>query len=123
MNTWPLPFRATPLAAPQRVGWGVDFSLPEGELLHLAPATSAGRCGWRLQVQAGAVWVTWPGIADDVFLRAGDMVEVPAGRQALLQVEPRLARGAAVLRLAPRRPPAQGRWSGLARPGWVARLR
>eukprot|EP01036_Dinobryon_divergens_P046390 gene46390-62045_t len=52
-----------------------------------------------VQVRSGAVWLTWPGCQDDVFLSAGQAASLPASARALVQVEPRLAKGAAVLRL------------------------
>ena len=82
--------------------------LPEGELRQLAPARLKPKRPWRVAVEVGAVWITWPDCGDDVFVRAGEQVDVPAGRRALVQVEPRLQRGAAVLRVTMPPPPAAG---------------
>jgi len=82
---------------------GASFVLAQGQLVHLGPAGRAGpvlgasAAPWRLQVQAGAVWVTWPGCGDDVFLSVGEQVEVPAGVTVLVEAEPRIWRGAARL--------------------------
>lgn len=100
---------------------GVEFSLPQGHMLHLAPAAPRRHTPWRVRVQAGAVWLTWPGCTDDVFLRAGESAQVPAGRQVLLQAEPMLAPGAALLQWD--YPPAAGPAARHGRPGWVNWLR
>ncbi|HSI59046.1 MAG TPA: DUF2917 domain-containing protein, partial [Ideonella sp.] len=75
------------------------FVLAQGDLMRVAPTGLQATAPWLLQVQAGAVWLTWPGCIDDVFLAAGQQAEVPAGVAALVEVEPRLVAGAALLRV------------------------
>jgi hypothetical protein len=106
---------------------GASFVLAQGQLVHLGPAGPAGPVlgaaagPWRLQVQAGAVWVTWPGCGDDVFLSVGEQVEVPAGVTVLVEPEPRLWRGAARLGVSLQADLPGGAGDRLGR--WVRRLR
>ncbi|HSI51740.1 MAG TPA: DUF2917 domain-containing protein [Ideonella sp.] len=106
---------------------GASFVLAQGQLVHLGPAGRAGpvlgasAAPWRLQVQAGAVWVTWPGCGDDVFLSVGEEVAVPAGVTVLVEAEPRIWRGAARLGVSLREASQPGTAARLWR--WVRRLR
>jgi len=111
----------TPSHPLSQVTPGSPFVLAQGPLMRVAPAGAASAAPWLLTVEAGAVWATWPGCQDDVFLVAGQQAEVPAGVAALVEVEPRLMPGAAMLRLlVPQRPagPARG-W----KTPWAARTR
>lgn len=102
--------RTASQTAPTQFALDAPFVLRQGELMRVAPAsnpTLSTTGPWLLKVEAGAVWATWPGCGDDVFLVAGQQVEVPAGVPALVEVEPRLLPGAALLRLARSQRPAR----------------
>lgn len=99
------------------------LALPPGRLLRLRPAGSA-----RLRVLAGGVWLTCDGEPADHFLAAGDSVALPLHGRALLEAEPRLAAGAAVVALERCAEPASSVapwWRGWLRPRplGAARLR
>lgn len=107
------PNAPTPLQRP--------LHLTPGRALLLSPLAESGRHDPRrlwsaragadritLQVLRGAVWLTWPGCEEDRFLRAGDGIELPAARWGselatvegvLVEPEPRLSAGPAVVRL------------------------
>lgn len=93
--------------------------LMPGRALHLSPRAESGRHGLRrlwparathslvtLQVLRGGVWLTWPGCEDDVFLHAGQSVELPPAPWGsplatcdgvLVEAEPRLSLAPAVV--------------------------
>lgn len=107
------PIDPTPLQRP--------LHLTPGRTLLLSPLAVSGRLDPRrfwpargaagrvsLQVLRGGVWLTWPGCEDDLFLQAGDSVELPAApwgselatiEGVLVEPEPRLSTGPAVVRL------------------------
>lgn len=107
------PIAPTPLQRP--------LHLTPGRALLLSPLAESGRLDPRrlwparggvdritLQVLRGAVWLTWPGCEEDHFLQAGDSAELPAppwGSElatvegVLVEPEPRLCSGPAVVRL------------------------
>lgn len=107
------PIAPTPLQRP--------LHLTPGRALRLSPLAESGRHDLRrlrparaaagritLQVLRGAVWLTWPGCEEDHFLQAGDSVELPEAPWGseratvdgvLVEPEPRLSAGPAVVRL------------------------
>lgn len=123
------PIDPTPLQRP--------LHLTLGRALRLSPLAVAGRHDPRrlwptaaqtgritLQVLRGGIWLTWPGCEDDLFLHAGESIELPAGPcgsalatvdGVLVEAEPRLSLAPAVVRLVARQP----EWSAT---GWAARL-
>lgn len=119
MNTTTPPHAAAAAAtADTSARWlrdpSASLTLPAGRCLRLEPARSHPGQSLCLRVEAGAVWVTWAGCGDDVFVQAGHSLRLPVNAQALLvETEPRLALGAARLRLLPG-PPRPGRWAA----GW-----
>ena len=100
--------------------------LTPGRALHLSPLAETGRHDPRrwwpgraaegvvtLQVLRGAVWLTWPGGEDDVFLLAGQSLLLPpapwgsvlaTAEGVLVEAEPRLSAVPAVVRLVARHP-------------------
>lgn len=91
------------------------LALPPGRLLRLRPA--GGAC---LRVLAGGVWLTCDGEPADHFLAAGARLDLPPHGRALLEVEPRIAAGAAVVVLERCAAPAPSAtapwWRGWLRP-------
>lgn len=110
------PIDPTPLQRP--------LHLTPGRALHLSPPAASGRHDPRrlwpasadvgrvtLQVLRGGIWLTWPGCENDVFLHAGESIELPAGpwgselatvEGVLVEAEPRLSLAPAVVRLVAR---------------------
>lgn len=90
---------------------------------------AAPAAGWRLvlEVTGGALWLTWPGCREDRYLQAGDALALPAEAGALaallLEPEPRLAGGAAHVRLHWRRETAVQSLGDPAAAGPVSRVR
>lgn len=113
---------STPLQRP--------LHLTPGRALRLSPLAESGRHGLRrlwprhaahtgvtLQVLRGGVWLTWPGCEDDVFLHAGQSVDLPPAPWGstlatvdgvLVEAEPRLSLVPAVVRLLARHPLPSG---------------
>jgi len=54
--------------------------------------------GGTLEVLQGAVWLTWEGCRDDHFVRRGECLTLPPAGRAIVQAQPGLAPGPAVLR-------------------------
>lgn len=110
------PIDPTPLQRP--------LHLTLGRALRLSPLAVSGRHDPRrlwpapadagrvtLQVLRGGIWLTWPGCEDDLFLHAGQSVDLPAGswgselatvEGVLVEAEPRLSLMPAVVRLVAR---------------------
>lgn len=99
--------------------------LAPGRALRLSPLAESGRHdprrlwarhavgGVTLQVLRGAVWLTWPGGEGDVFLHAGQSVDLPPAPWGsplatvdgvLVEAEPLLSLAPAVVRLVERHP-------------------
>lgn len=50
-----------------------------------APLRLRGARGQRVRVDAGCVWITVEGLADDVFLHAGEMFRIPGDGLTLIE--------------------------------------
>lgn len=62
----------------------VPWQLEAGQARWLGLAQSS----WRLQVMRGRLWVTGDGLPGDVWLEAGEGLDVPAGRHLLVESWP-----------------------------------
>jgi hypothetical protein len=56
--------------------------LPAGRPLRLTRAR-----GWRLVCERGCVWITAPGVPDDIYLLAGERWSVPVDGLVLVEAE------------------------------------
>lgn len=81
------------------LGFDAPLTLAPGAVARVAGDAAA----W-LVVSHGGVWVTRAGDPGDHFLVAGERLRVEAGSAVLLETEPRLAPGAAVIELQARQP-------------------
>ncbi|HJV71416.1 DUF2917 domain-containing protein [Ideonella sp.] len=85
---------------------GADHLRYDPRRLRWWPGAPVG--GITLQVLRGAVWLTWPGCEDDLFLHAGQALQLPPPHWGsafgvvdgvLVETEPRLSPAPAVVRL------------------------